>query len=93
MSEQKILTPVAPLVLAGEEYLLAKNGGYSLHRPKAPDAFGVVAHEHVPILPEPGDGVEEYGLSLQEQNSLVQLLGTYIEENERLKKAVGKGAG
>lgn len=75
------LTPVAPLVLAGEQYLLAKNGGYSLHRPKAPDGFGVVAHEPIAGVPD-----------WTQFNALLQLLGTYIEENERLKKAVGKGA-
>lgn len=89
MSE--VLTPVAPLVLAGEQYLLAKNGGYSLHRPKAPDGFGVVAHEPVHIHHPGGDGMPE--LSNPEIDALLQLLGTYIEENERLKKAVGKGAG
>lgn len=86
-----ILTPVAPLVLAGEQYLLAKNGGYSLHRPKAPDAFGVVAHEAlVPGTPSCGAGTQTWESYV---DPLLQLLGTYIEENERLKKAVGKGAG
>jgi len=84
-----VLTPVAPLVLAGEQYLLAKNGGYSIHRPKAPDAFGVVAHDPVSGTIDGGDFS---GLSEPEVLALVQLLGTYIEENDRLKKAVGKGA-
>lgn len=87
MSE--ILTPVAPLVLAGEQYLLAKNGGYSLHRPKAPDAFGIIAHEAVSGTIDGGDSL---GLSEPEVLALLQLLGTYIDENARLKKAVGKGA-
>jgi len=81
----EILTPVAPLVLAGEQYLLAKNGSFSLHRPKAPDAFGVIAHEAVA-------GLNDSGLTPHEIHALLQLLGTYIEENVRLEKAVGKGA-
>lgn len=83
MPEPKILTPVAPLVLAGEQYLLARNGGYSLHRPLPPDAFNVVAH--VPI--------ESFEIKPEESDALLQHLGALIEENERLKKAVGKGAG
>lgn len=85
----EVLTPVAPLVLAGEQYLLAKNGSYSLHRPKPADAFGVVAHDPVNGTINGGDFS---GLTESEVLALLQLLGTYIEENERLKRAVGKGA-
>jgi hypothetical protein len=89
------LRPVLDLVLAGEPYRLAANGRYSLHSPQPPDAFGVIAHRHV----FGGDALDsdipfDYPGSMtdREVDALVQLLGTYIEENGRLKAALAEGA-
>jgi hypothetical protein len=85
VSGETLLRPVLDIMLAGEPYRLAANGRYSLHSPQLPDAFGVVAH--LPINTEAA-----YDLSVPEVDALVQLLGTYIEENGRLKAALAKGA-
>lgn len=74
------LKPVLDLMLDGSQFRLAKNGGYSLHIPLAPDPFGVVAH--VPVGK----------LTNEQTNAIVQLLGTYIERCHSLEAAVQKGA-
>lgn len=75
--------PVAPLVLAGEEALIARIDDlrYAMYRPEGPDDFGVVHHKLI------------YNFTPQEVEGLLQLLGAYIEKCASLEGALQKTGG
>lgn len=86
--------PVAPLVLSGESFLLARGiDGFSLYSPLDPDDFGVVAHKKI----ETGQGkrgdLENVDLHDEQVHAILQQLGTYIEKCAALEAALRKAPG
>lgn len=86
--------PVSPLVLAEEQFLLAKDGGqYSLYSPLDPDDFGVVAHKKIETGQGRSGDLKDIELHDDQIHALLQHLGVYIEKCAALEAALQKAGG